>query len=256
MYDPVMVKPMREEVTCVGVKELLTPEEVDQVVNPKVKSTLVFVNSVCGCAAGMARPGLIQALKHKTKPEVVATVFAGMEKAAVSQARSHMVGYPPSSPSFAIFREGEIVHMIHRHDIEGQTAEDLAQILTSAFDKYCGETIREDLSIYDPKRGSEISVEEAARDLKAGKVKLVDVRTPQEALIAKIQGSFLISEELVEEIENKWSRDTEIVVYCHHGVRSLQGVAFFKQMGFTKVKSMAGGIDAWSNKIDPQVPRY
>lgn len=255
MYDPVMVQPMRDEITRVGVKELLTRQDVDTVVKPEITSTLIFINSVCGCAAGTARPGLIRSLKHTVKPTVVATVFAGMEKEATAQARSLMVGYQPSSPSFGIFRNGEIVHMIQRHDIEGQSAEDVAQILMSAFDKFCGEEIREDLKIYDPKKANEITAKETVERLKAG-AKLVDVRDDYEYSLSKIEGSQLLTEDLLEEIQEKWPRDTEIVCYCHHGIRSLQGVAFFKKLGFKNVKSMMGGIEAWSREVDSKIPRY
>ncbi|MEK7483607.1 MAG: BrxA/BrxB family bacilliredoxin, partial [Planctomycetota bacterium] len=159
MYDPAMVKPMREEVTRAGVKELLTPEDVESVLKPEIATTLIFINSVCGCAAGSARPALVQALKHSIKPSIVSTVFAGMERDATDRVRKHFVGYTPSSPSFGLFRKGEIVHMVQRHDIEGQGPDEVAQILISAFDKYCGKEIRNDSPIYNPRTANQLSVQ-------------------------------------------------------------------------------------------------
>lgn len=256
MYDPMMVKPMREEVTRAGVRELLTPDDVEAVLKSNITSTLIFINSVCGCAAGSARPALINALKKATtKPSVIATVFAGMERDATDRVRKHMVGYPPSSPSFGIFRNGEIVHMVQRHDIEGQSADDVAQILVSTFEKYCGNEVKNEAKIYNPRTANQISVQETAQRLKAG-AKLIDVRDEYEASMAKINGGELLTEEFFAQMQKQWPPNTEIICYCHHGVRSLQAVSFLKKHGFTNVKSMAGGIDAWSQTMDSSVPRY
>lgn len=138
LYDPSMVQPMRDEVTALGVEELRTPEEVDRALT-KEGTTLLFVNSVCGCSAGSARPALSQALANETRPDNVVSVFAGMEREAVDQARSHIHGYPPSSPMFALFEDGKLVHALPRHSIEGYTAEQVSQNLISAFEKYCAE---------------------------------------------------------------------------------------------------------------------
>jgi len=136
MYDPVMVQPMREEVTRLGVKELKTPAEVDAAVkNPG--TTLVFVNSVCGCAAAGARPGLTLALRHATKPAQIVTVFAGMEREAVARAREYFKPYQPSSPQIGLLKDGKIVYMLQRHDIEGRDPQTIAQTLTKAFDEHC-----------------------------------------------------------------------------------------------------------------------
>ena len=136
MYDPVMVQPMREEVTRLGVKELKTPAEVDAAVkNPG--TTLLFVNSVCGCAAAGARPGLTLALRHANRPKQLTTVFAGMEREAVARAREYFKPYQPSSPQIALLKDGKLVHMLQRHDIEGRDPQTIAAALTKAFDEHC-----------------------------------------------------------------------------------------------------------------------
>ncbi|MHC4821642.1 MAG: BrxA/BrxB family bacilliredoxin [Planctomycetota bacterium] len=137
MYDPRMVQPMRDEVTSLGVKELTTPEDVDAVMSEKEGTTLVFVNSVCGCAAGNARPALRQIVENAVKPDRMVTVFAGQDREATQQARSYFTGQPPSSPCFALLKDGDLVGMLHRHNIEGRTADDVAGDLTAAFDKFC-----------------------------------------------------------------------------------------------------------------------
>ena len=137
MYPPALVKPMREELTSLGVQELTTSEEVDAALKDAEGTTLVIVNSVCGCAAGSARPAVKLALGHDKLPSKVTTVFAGQDKEATAQARSYFVGLPPSSPSMALLKDGQVVHMIHRTDIEGYTAEQIADKLTSAFDSHC-----------------------------------------------------------------------------------------------------------------------
>jgi putative YphP/YqiW family bacilliredoxin len=136
MYPAEMVAPMKEELTSVGFDELLTPEKVDEAISAE-GSTLVMVNSVCGCAAANARPAVIMASKHDKKPSRMTTVFAGVDSEAVAQARKHMLPYPPSSPSIALFKDGKLVHFIERHHIEGRPAELIAENLTAAFDEFC-----------------------------------------------------------------------------------------------------------------------
>jgi putative YphP/YqiW family bacilliredoxin len=140
MYDERLVTPMRQELTRIGVEELRTPEEVDAKLGKKEGTTLVVVNSVCGCAARNARPAVAEALHHSVKPDSLTTVFAGMEKDAVARARSYFIGYGPSSPQIALLKDGDLVFMLERHNIEGRTAEEIAKDLTAAFDKYCGAT--------------------------------------------------------------------------------------------------------------------
>lgn len=136
MYDPVLVQPMREEVTRLGVQELATPTEVDQALEQK-GTTLVFVNSVCGCAAAGARPGLALSLIQGKRPDRLVTVFAGMDREAVARAREYFKPYQPSSPQIALLRDGQLVRMWQRHDIEGRDPSVLAQSLSEAFDELC-----------------------------------------------------------------------------------------------------------------------
>lgn len=136
MYNPALVQPMREELTRNGFQELKNSQEVDEVMK-KNGTLLVVVNSVCGCAAGAARPGVIESLTNEKKPDLLTTVFAGQDKEATDKARSYLHGYPPSSPSAALLKDGEVVFMLQRKDIEGFSAEDIAQKLKSAYDKFC-----------------------------------------------------------------------------------------------------------------------
>jgi putative YphP/YqiW family bacilliredoxin len=136
MYDPALVQPMRDEVTRLGVTELKTPDAVDTAIK-ETGTTLVFVNSVCGCAAAGARPGLALSLMHGKKPDNLVTLFAGMEREAVAQAREYFKPYQPSSPQIALMKGGEVLKMWQRHDIEGRDPSMIAQSLTEAFDEYC-----------------------------------------------------------------------------------------------------------------------
>jgi putative YphP/YqiW family bacilliredoxin len=137
-YPEAFIGPMRQELTRLGVQELKTPEAVDELLQKKSGTVMVVVNSMCGCAAGKARPGIALALRHTVKPEVVATVFAGGDIEATERARRYFAPYPPSSPSIAILRDGELVHMVERREIENQSAEAIARNLTTAFDRICG----------------------------------------------------------------------------------------------------------------------
>lgn len=136
-YPELMLKPMREEMVTMGATELRTAAEVDAELGNQQGTTLVFVNSVCGCAAGNARPALRAALKHDVKPDRIVTVFAGQDIDATARARQFFGEYQPSSPSVALFKDGEVVHFVHRHQIEGRTPQDVATNLTGAFEKYC-----------------------------------------------------------------------------------------------------------------------
>lgn len=133
-----MVQPMRDDLTRIGITELRTPEEVEAAIPDAKGTALIVVNSVCGCAAGQCRPGVAEALNHAVKPDQLYTVFAGQDKEATAKAREYFAPYPPSSPSIALMKDGELVHFIERHQIENRSAEDIAADLTDAFDKYCG----------------------------------------------------------------------------------------------------------------------
>lgn len=128
---------MRADLTQYGVEEARTPADLDRLLGPGSGEVLVVVNSVCGCAAGRARPAIGLALQHPVRPARVATVFAGGDEAAVAHLRGILSEYPPSSPSMALFRDGKPVYMIHRHEIERREPAEIAELLTTAFDRFC-----------------------------------------------------------------------------------------------------------------------
>jgi putative YphP/YqiW family bacilliredoxin len=136
MYPPELVKPMREDLTNIGFTELHTADDVNNAIK-KEGTTLVVVNSVCGCAAANARPGARMALQNSKTPDNLVTVFAGVDRDAVDAAREQMIPFPPSSPSMALFKNGELVHMLERHHIEGRRADMIAENLKGAFDEFC-----------------------------------------------------------------------------------------------------------------------
>jgi putative YphP/YqiW family bacilliredoxin len=137
MYDERLVAPMRQDLTRLGVVELRTPEEVDETLKDSKGTTLVVVNSVCGCSARMARPAVAMALQNSVKPDRATTVFAGQDAEATERARSYFTGYPPSSPQIGLLKDGKIVFMLERWQIEGRSAQDIAKDLVGAFDQYC-----------------------------------------------------------------------------------------------------------------------
>ena len=136
MYPAELVKPMREDLTNVGFEELHTVDQVDQAI-AKEGTTLIVVNSVCGCAAANARPGARLSLQNVKRPDNLVTVFAGVDREATDKAREYMIPFPPSSPSMALFKNGELVHMLERHHIEGRPAELIAENLMDAYNEYC-----------------------------------------------------------------------------------------------------------------------
>ncbi len=135
-YPPLMIQPMREELTSLGFKELLTPEDVEAFLGESGGAAMLVINSVCGCAAGQARPGVRLALEHAVTPDRLASVFAGQDLEATARAREYFSDIPPSSPSIALFKDGELVEFVPRHRIEGTSAEDLAEHLRAAFDRW------------------------------------------------------------------------------------------------------------------------
>ena len=141
MYDERFVTPMRQELTRLGVEELRTAADVDARLKETPGTTLVVVNSVCGCAARNARPAVASALRHPVKPDHLATVFAGQDVEATAKARSYFTGYPPSSPSIGLLKDGEVVFMLERWQIEGRSADAIANDLVEAFDRFCGKTV-------------------------------------------------------------------------------------------------------------------
>ena len=140
-YNPALVAPMRQEMTSMGARELTSAADVDAALGDQRGTMLVFVNSVCGCAAGNARPALRLALQHGVKPGQVVTVFAGQDVDATSRARQYFAEYQPSSPSVALLKDGEVVHFVHRHQIEGRSPQAIAADLTAAFDRHFAATV-------------------------------------------------------------------------------------------------------------------
>ena len=141
MYDEMLVAPMRQELTRLGIQETRTAEEVDAVLGEKSGTVLVVVNSVCGCAAGMARPAVAMALESENRPDKMITVFAGNDREATARAREYFVGFRPSSPSIALIKDGQVVKMLERWNIEGRAAHDVAAELTAAFGQYCSKPV-------------------------------------------------------------------------------------------------------------------
>jgi len=137
LYDPRLVQPMREELTRLGFQELRTAQDVDAVLGTTREPALVVVNSVCGCAARNARPAAAIAVEHANRPSRLLTVFAGQDAEATARARGYFTDYPPSSPQMALFKDGKLVFMLERKNIEGRVAQDIAADLTAAFDRYC-----------------------------------------------------------------------------------------------------------------------
>jgi putative YphP/YqiW family bacilliredoxin len=136
-YPEEFIGPMRQELTRLGVQETRTPEDVDAMLEPKDGTVMMVINSMCGCAAGRARPGVALALRHATLPDTVATVFAGGDLEATARVREYLHDYPPSSPSVALFKDGKPVFMLQRHEIENRDATEIAKSLTEAFDQFC-----------------------------------------------------------------------------------------------------------------------
>jgi putative YphP/YqiW family bacilliredoxin len=136
-YPEIMIRPMREDLTRLGVEELRTADAVDETIRNSKGTLMVVVNSICGCAAGKARPAVALALQHSVKPDKVATVFAGADIEATEKARGYFTGYRPSSPSIALLKDGQLVYMLERYQIEGRNAEQIAGELRQAFDQHC-----------------------------------------------------------------------------------------------------------------------
>ena len=136
-YPEIMIRPMREDLTRLGVEEMRTADAVDDTIKNSQGTLMVVVNSICGCAAGKARPGVALALQNEKKPDKIATVFAGADVEATERARSYFTGYGPSSPSIALLKDGQLVYMLERYQIEGRDASQIAGELTQAFEKYC-----------------------------------------------------------------------------------------------------------------------
>jgi rhodanese-related sulfurtransferase len=190
---------------------------------------------------------VLASLHHSILPNKLVTAFAGNDVEAVNRVRKHSAGYPPSSPCAAVLRDGRVMHMVERHHIEGQSAENVARILKSAYDKYFGQEIDESVEIFDPAAALQISQEEARERLAACEdIAVLDVREPWEIRAGKIEGAIEVDQPKAQEIIQTWARNREIIVYCQHGQRSLQAAQFFQNYGFENIKSLAGGYAAWT----------
>ena len=248
MYDESMIRPMREELTGAGFEELKSAQDVETIFNQQDSTALVFINSVCGCAAGVARPGILASLDNSILPKRLTTAFAGNDVEAVNRVRELCAGYPPSSPCGALVRDGQVVHMVERHNIEGQSSENVGKVLKSAFDKYCGPEIDESAEIYDPMGAIQVTVARARELVKQDSdVALLDVREPWEIEGGMIDGAIAVDRTKAQEIISDWPREREIIVYCQHGQRSLQAAQFFQSNGFQNIKSLAGGYAEWTS---------
>lgn len=137
-YSEILIKPMREDLTRAGIEETRTPEQIEDAIRNTKGTLLVVVNSVCGCAAGKARPGIVMALQNEVRPDRAVTVFAGADVEATARAREHFAPYPPSSPQVALFKDGHLVYMMERHQIERMFADQIADELTAVFNRHCG----------------------------------------------------------------------------------------------------------------------
>ncbi len=247
MYDPQTVQPIRDELIQAGFTETQTKESLTSELESNPKTHLFFVNSICGCSAGTARPGIIDAISNDLKPEKIITAFAGNDTEAVSEMREQMVGYPPSSPCIALFRDGKLVHMVERHQIEGQSADTISKVMKSAFDKFCGEEVNQDASVFDPE--GELCLD--ASTLKAllstdDAPALLDVREEHEVeQYGTIEGAQRVTNELANTIVSDWGREKMIVVFCASGARSVQAVQFLRQHGFEQSFSLDGGLSAY-----------
>ena len=251
-----MIQPMKEELIQAGFEELTLADEVKDAFNNQKGTAVLIVNSVCGCSAGSARPGIIDSIKNEKKPDKFYTVFAGVDREATEAARDLMIGYPPSSPAVALFREGKLVHMIERHQIEGSDAGTLSKTLKSAYNKYCGNKIDESVSIYDSETELDISLAQAVKLIREGKAELYDIREPSEIEIASLSEAKLLDQQMADDIIQNHSKDSILLFLCHHGQRSRQAAKYFKQYQFENSYSVAGGIDAWSREIDSSIPIY
>jgi putative YphP/YqiW family bacilliredoxin len=243
MYAEEIVQPMRAEVVQAGFQEVRTAAEVDAALN-SVPTAIFFVNSVCGCSAGVARPGVASSVQAGIKPVGLFTAFAGNDKEAVNRIREHMVGFPPSSPCAGVFRDGELVYMLERHQIEGNSAENVSKMLSSAYARYCGEEINLDIKIWDPLSDFLIEPTEFAALAQQDGVWLLDLREESEKSGAEFPNALAVTNELANEIVNSWPRERKIVALCRMGGRSLQAVQFLRQQGFDQSWCVRGGTSA------------
>ncbi len=240
MYPKELTDPIKEEIKSNGVKNLETAEAVETFIkNSQKDNSVLLINSICGCAAGIARPGLYQSFSHKLSPiknNHVASVFAGVDTVATEKAREYFLGYSPSSPSIGFFREGELVYALERHNIEGLELTMLQEVIESIYLKFFDEEIKENLEVVDPWKKLELNYPEINHEFE-----ILDCRSEAEREAGFIPKSVLLDQELADEIIGSWDKNQKIACYCATGKTSMQVVMYFKKHGFKNIFSLAGG---------------
>lgn len=256
MYDESMVAPMREELVNEGVRELNSQKAVDDwmaEVKKRDAKAVLFFNSVCGCAAGTARPAFIASLKDLDSDVLLATTFAGVDKDATDCARGYLEGVTPSSPSIAFFRGADLVYFVDRVTIEGSDAETLSDYLGSIYKKFFGSSIDPDFQIVSPKEMLEVSVEEVKRWKSQGTSSVVfyDCRDMAEHEEGALEDSEVMTNELAKQIIDQAPslKDATMVFFSNEGQRSLQAVSFFRKYGLKGCLSLRGGYRAWKDSL-------
>ncbi len=246
-YDEAIINPIREEFKAVGIEELTSKEAVKSFFAAKDKTAVLFINSVCGCSAATARPGFIESLKHAKAPLRKVSVFAGVDADAVASARDYFADIPPSSPSIALFREGELIYFIERRLLEGPTKELLTETLNMAYEKFFGDSIDDEKEIKNPLQLVQRDVTTAKNLLTKSETTLLDVRDIVETEAEPIPLAKLVDEALAKKIVSSWDKGSDLSFICSHGERSLQAAFFFRKQGFQKAFSVEGGRVAWMN---------
>lgn len=267
MYDEQMVLPMRRELSEKGVKELKSKAEVDdfmrKIGEKETTRAVVFINSVCGCAAGSARPAFVGSLGNLSKMKafggekvLLATVFAGVDPKATESVRNYLPGVAPSSPSMAFFRGGKLVYFIDRQAIDGSEFSCLQKYIETVYQKFFDEEINEKIVLRSPKEMLEISCEELQQLLQkeGANWTIYDCRSPREHQTEALPQSALMTQELADEIIEKADlfQNTMVILYSNYGETSLRAVTFFKSRGLKKCFSLRGGFEEWKSKNFPE----
>ncbi len=242
MYSREISDPIKEEISRAGLINLQSPEEVETFIKDnESKNSILLVNSVCGCAAGIARPALYKSLDHPLCPTKgqLGSVFAGVDIEATEKARSYMLGYSHSSPSIAFFREGELSYLLERHSIEGLELNMLRDVLESIYKKFFSAEIREDVPILNPLTDLKIKPNDFKQYV------LLDCRSLAERENGFIPESKFLDQELANEIITGWDKDEKMLLYCKDGTMSIQAVIYFKKHGFKNVFCLDGGYQGY-----------
>ena len=247
-----MTTPMRKELTDEGILELKTADDVAAFFKENQESkrkSIVFINSVCGCAAGKARPGLLESLSFLPKDVIVSSVFAGVDIQSTQAVRDYAVGIAPSSPSICFFIGTSLVHFVSRQTIEGTSANLLSLYLRNAYEKFFNKTVNADMPIPSPQELVEIEVEEAKKLLAEKSAQFFDCRSSEEREIEKIEGDTHMTSELSKSIlaEKEKNANQTLIMYSNAGDRSFSAVSFFRSHGLENTYSLKGGYSAWKN---------